>query len=142
MQTEMHTRAVARGAQGDHTQVEMASRPVVNLDVRAQTTQLRVGVAMVLVALCGAVAMRHFGAAGAVRLTLAPVLLVGSYGIAAGIAGTCGLTALLGKRLTDGGAEPVADRCERKALRWRGLFIIAVSVVVSVGTALLFTVAR
>jgi hypothetical protein len=119
--------------------VMAAQRGAANLDERAQNMQLRVGI---LVSALGFGAMVVTHTLGAGRATthalLLPVLFVGAYGICAGLSRTCGLTAILGRRLTPTGTERIADRAELCALRRRGAAIMATSLAVAVfATALL-----
>jgi len=117
-------------------------RRVENLDDRAQNAQLRVGVAMIFVGLAASVALHRHGAPWFAHFALVPFFLVGAYGMAAGLARTCGLTALTGKRRTEHGPEPIADRCELAAVRKRGMLLIAGSLLAAVATALLLSTAQ
>jgi hypothetical protein len=118
-------------------------RGVVNLDGRAQNTQIRAGVVTVALGLAAAMAMNALRVGLGTHLLLVPVLFFGAYGVCAGLARTCGLTAIVGRRLTATGSEPIADRVELAALRRRGALVIALSLLVSVlATALLFLLSR
>jgi hypothetical protein len=113
-------------------------RGVGNLDGRAQNAQIRVGVGTLAVGLAAAMAMNARGAGSATHLALVPVFFVGAYGICAGLARTCGFTAITGRRITATGSEPIADRDELAAVRRRGGVVVAISLAVSlIATALL-----
>jgi hypothetical protein len=115
------------------------SRRVENLDDRAQNAQLRVGVATMFLGLAVSVVLHKQGASPLAHLALIPIFLVGSYGMAAGLARTCGITALTGRRRTEHGPEPIADRRELAAVRKRGLAVIGGSLLLSIATALLLS---
>jgi hypothetical protein len=118
-------------------------RGVVNLDGRAQNAQLRFGLVVLALGLAGAMAMNALGLGLGMHALLVPVLFAGAYGICAGLARTCGLTAIAGRRITATGTEPVADRNELHALRRRGAAVIATSLFVSViATVLLSFLSR
>jgi hypothetical protein len=119
-----------------------ASPPVENLDDRVQSMQLRFGVALLVLGLCASVALHCLGASVLAHFALAPFFLVGTYGLAAAMTRTCGLTAMTGRRLTATGAEPIADRCARKAIRLRGTLVVAASIAVSVFAVVLLAIAR
>jgi hypothetical protein len=112
---------------------------VINVDDRAQNVQLRVGVLAVSAALALAVVFANAGVGLAAHLALFPLFLVGTYGIGAGLWRVCAMTAMRGKRLASEGAEPVADRAEREALRRRGAKVIALSVLVSATATVLLS---
>jgi hypothetical protein len=120
-----------------------SQRVVVNLDRRAQNTQLRVGVGTLALGLATAMAMKALGSGMRTHVVLLPVLFVGAYGLCAGLTRTCGFTAITGRRLTETGSEPIADRAELVAVRRRGAAVVATSLAVAVlGTALLSFVSR
>jgi hypothetical protein len=114
---------------------------VSNLDGRAQNMQLRVGVAGITLGLAVAVAMSKLGASTALYLLLFPLFFAGAYGIGAGLFGICGMCALFGRRLSEGGSEPVADRAELAKLRRRGTTVIATSALASALATLLLSFA-
>jgi hypothetical protein len=116
--------------------------PIVNLDAQAQNVGLRAGIAMIAVSLALAVLLQMLGAAMVYRLLLVPAFFAGVYGVQAALVGTCGFTALLGRRITSSGPEPVADRAELVALRRRGLWGIAASIGVAAITGVLLVLAR
>jgi hypothetical protein len=111
---------------------------VANLETRAQNVQLRVGIVMVTAALVVGMVMDRLGAGRLSHLALVPMFFVGVYGLGAAILKTCGVTAFMGKRRTETGVEPVADRQELAALRRRGAALIGGSAVVAVAAAALF----
>jgi hypothetical protein len=115
---------------------------VVNLDGQAQNVALRAGIGVIAVSLALAVLFQKLDAATVYRLLLVPAFFAGVYGVQAALVGTCGFTALLGRRITSSGPEPVADRAELVALRRRGLWGIATSAGVSVVTGALLVLAR
>jgi hypothetical protein len=112
-------------------------RGVLNLDGRAENTQLRVGVGTLAVGLAAAMAMNARGAGPGPHLALVPVFFVGAYGICAGLSRTCGITAITGRRITATGTEPIADRHELAAVRRRGGLVVVLSFAVSVIATLL-----
>jgi len=120
----------------------MDGAPVVNLDARAQNVALRAGIGVIALSLAIAVLLQQLGAAAHYRLLLVPAFFFGPYAVQAALVGTCGFTALLGRRITSSGPEPVADRAELVALRRRGAWGIAVSAGLSVVTAALLVLAR
>lgn len=113
-----------------------------NLDTHAQNVGLRAGIGLIAVALAVAVALQEFGAAAHYRLLLLPAFFVGAYGVQAALVGTCGFSALMGRRFTSGASRPVANRAELAQLRRRGLTGIAVSAAVSVLTGAVLLLAR
>ncbi len=115
---------------------------VENLGERAQNAQLRFGVALLVAGLAASMAMRRAGASASAHLLLVPLFLMGTYGIAAAMTRTCGLTALFGQRLTETGRERIADRRELVAVRKRGALVMATSVAISVCAVLLLAIAR
>ena len=106
--------------------------PVENLADRAQLTQRRLGVAAVFLGLGAAIAMQRASMSGAFRVVLLPLFVVGSYGLFAGVAKTCALTAFRGFRITECGLEPIADRRELAGVRKRGMRVVLTSIVVSI----------
>jgi hypothetical protein len=115
---------------------------VENLGVRAQNTQLRCGVGLLVVALFAAALMRSVGASPATLWLLLPLFMGGTYGIAAAATRTCGLTALSGHRLTECGREPIADRRELLKVRRRGWMVMVSSFAVSLIAVLILVAAR
>lgn len=113
-----------------------------NLGARAQNTQLRGGVFVLVLALLASVLMRRAGASAPALWLLTPLFLAGTYGIAASSTRTCALTALSGHRLTETGREPIANRRELLEVRKRGMLVMVGSVAVSVIAVLLLVVAR
>jgi hypothetical protein len=116
--------------------------PVANLDAQAQNVGLRAGIGVIAASLALAVLLQMLGAATLYRLLLVPAFFAGVYGVQAALVGTCGFTALLGRRITSSGPEPVADRAELGALRRRGIWGIAASAGVAVVTGALLVFAR
>jgi hypothetical protein len=120
-----------------------AQRAVVNLDDRVQNMQIRYGVGVTALGLAAAMVMRGHGVGVAMHALLVPVLFIGAYGVCAGLARTCGLTAMAGRRFTETGSEPIADRVELARLRRRGAAVIATSFLLSLlATALLYFLSR
>jgi hypothetical protein len=113
-----------------------------NLGARAQNLQLRMGLGLVSLGLLAAVAMNHFGASGPMHVVLIPVFFAGVYGLAAGLAGTCTFCAVFGRRATESGTEPIADRCELAAVRRRGAWLVATTLLVSLAAWLLLALAH
>jgi hypothetical protein len=121
----------------------MAARPdVENLGARSQNRHLRAGVALIAAALLGAMALRHFGFGGHAYLVTVPLLLCGVYALNAGLARTCAVMAMLGKRRTASGAGPIADRDELAAVRKRGAVLMCTSMLIALAAAGLLAMAR
>lgn len=136
--------AVARTGIGAYVVGEMKTAAAAdgNLDSRAETMQLRVGVVFVAIALAVAVVLSRSGvAAGWRAVTFAP-LAVGTYGTLAALERVCGFTALAGRRIREAGTEPIADRDELAALRRIGLRVIGTSVAIAAAATALLVLAR
>jgi hypothetical protein len=108
-----------------------------NLDSRAQGAQMRVGLFALAIALGAVVMLAHSGAAPGYRsLAFAP-FLVAAYGVLSALYGTCGMTAIAGRRITSEGTERIADRDELASQRKTGARVLAISIALSaVATAL------
>jgi hypothetical protein len=119
-----------------------ARTQVTNLDAHAQNVGLRAGIGVIAAALAVAVALQEIGAAAHYRLLLVPAFFAGAYGVQAALFGTCGFTALMGRRFSAGAPEPVANRAELAQLRRRGLAGIALSAAVSVLTGAVLVLAH
>jgi hypothetical protein len=113
-----------------------------NLGARAQNFQLRMGVGLVSLGLFAAVAMNHFHAVARLRFALVPIFFGGVYGLAAGLAGTCAFCAMFGRRTTPSGTEPIADCHELAAVRRRGAFVIAMTLLVSLAASVALALAN
>jgi hypothetical protein len=113
-----------------------------NLGTRAQNIQLRMGLALVSLGLLGALAMHQVGASARLHVLLVPIFFAGVYGLVAGLSGTCPMHAFFGKRAVDSGTEPIADRNELTAVRRRGAWVMATTLLVSLGASLLLALAH
>jgi len=119
---------LARSVGSGYAYVMAATAPVrSNLDARAQTMQLRVGLVALALALgVGTVLAKSTLGPGFRALAFVP-LLFASYGLLAAFCRTCGLTAIAGRRITSDGSERVIDRAELRAQRRRGAGVLVAS---------------
>jgi hypothetical protein len=117
-------------------------RAVGNLDAGAQNKQLRVGVVMIAVALAAGVLMLRLGVDPIYRVLLALPLFSGTYGVYAGLTRVCGFTAMQGKRRTESGTCPVADKTQMNDFRRRGMNVILGSATIAAAATALLVLAR
>jgi len=105
----------------------MASNVVTatNLDSRVIDTQLRIGVCVLGLAMAAAVLLLHASVSWQLRSVLFLPFFFGFYGLHAGLTGTCGVNALMGRRVTGEGIEPIASPEERACARQRGAYVLA-----------------
>jgi hypothetical protein len=104
----------------------MAAHPqTMNLESRAQATQLRVGVVALAVALAIGAALSKSGASPLLRVVAFVPFFFAAYGILAALYRTCGFTAIAGRRHTNQGTERVIDRDELREQRRIGLRVLA-----------------
>lgn len=113
-----------------------------NLGPRAQGAWLRAGVLFVGVALLFAVALRDSGATALARLVVFVPLFLGAYGLRAGLEKTCGFCAVVRRRITDEGPEPVVDPIEIRSLRRAGIRAMVGSASVAALGAIVLTIAE
>lgn len=112
-----------------------------NLDSAAQDTQLRSGLVALATALLVAAVLGGSGAAPVYRVFVFLPFFVAAYGVLAALYGTCGITALAGRRITCQGSERVADRCERSELRTSGMKVLSGSFLLASAATVLFVTA-
>ena len=120
----------------------MAATALGNLDMRAQNTQLRFGVVVIAAALAIGVLMLALGAPPAYRALLGLPLFLGISGVYAGLTRVCGFTAMQGKRRTESGACPVADKKQLRDFRRRGMQVIFGSATIAIAATTLLVLAR
>jgi hypothetical protein len=112
-----------------------------NLDSRAQATQLRVGVVALAVALTvGALLAKTSIPAGYRAFAFLPFFFA-AYGLLAALYRTCGFTAIRGRRLTNQGSERVIDPDALRAQRRLGTRIIMGSAALASAVTALLIVA-
>jgi hypothetical protein len=100
---------------------------------------MRVGVVALATALVLGTLIAKSGAAHGYRALAFGPFFVAGYGVLAALYRTCGISAIVGRRVTSDGMERIVDRVELAELRSRGLRIIAGSVVLAAGaTSVLF----
>jgi hypothetical protein len=110
-----------------------------NLESRAQDTQLRVGLVALAVSLVVGNLLVNGAVASGYRLLAFVPFFVAAYGVLAALYQTCGITAIMGRRITSEGSEPVADRAELAKHRARGMRVLLGSTLLAaVATSLLF----
>jgi hypothetical protein len=110
-----------------------------NLESRAQETQLRIGLVALAVSLAVGSVLARGGVAPGYRLVAFLPFFMAAYGVLAALYRTCGVTAIMGRRITSDGSEPVADRAELASHRARGMRVMLGSVLLAgVATAFLF----
>lgn len=102
-----------------------APAPAYNVTGLVRTKQIRVGVLLFAVCLAAAVAFRAGAVGSPFRYVLFLPILVAFNALAMGLTGVCGISATRAVRQTEEGEEPIADRDEVKALRRRGIFVLA-----------------
>jgi hypothetical protein len=112
-----------------------------NLDSRSQESQLRVGLVALAMALVLAAFLARTDAATLYRALVFGPFLVATYGLLAAFYGTCGLTAIAGRRITADGSERVADRTELCAQRRVGARVLGASVALAAIAPTLFVLA-
>lgn len=97
-----------------------------NMGAGPRSGALRVAVLVFGVTLAAAIAMAQLGVAPGWRMILFPAFYVAVYTAGVALTGTCGVTALRGKRNIDGSEERIADPDVLRATRRVGNGIIAV----------------
>jgi hypothetical protein len=112
-----------------------------NLDATTQDTQLRAGLIALVMALVVAAALGHSGAAPGYRVLVFAPFFVASYGVLAALYGTCGISAIAGRRITCQGTERIADRGERSTQRAKGMKVLSVSLALATAATALFVTA-
>lgn len=118
-----------------------ATSPRGNLDAAAQDTQLRSGLIALATALVVAAALGHSSAGPGFRALVFLPFFVASYGVLAALYGTCGISAIAGRRITCQGTERIVDRAERAEKRAQGVKVLSVSFVLAVVATVLFVTA-
>jgi len=109
-----------------------------NLDPSTQDTQLRGGLIALTLALGVAAMLGHSGAAPGYRALVFVPFFVAAYGVMAALYGTCGISAIAGRRITCQGTERIADRNERAVQRRNGMKVLSVSLALATAATFLF----
>lgn len=112
-----------------------------NLDAAAQDTQLRAGLVALAMSLVVAAALGGSGTSPGLRALVFLPFFVAAYGVLAALYGTCGVSAIAGRRITCQGSERIADCGERSVQRARGLKVMGVSFLLAASATALFVAA-
>lgn len=99
---------------------------------------MRAGLFTLAGALVVAVVLAGTGAAPGFRALAFVPFFIAAHGVLASLYGVCGFTAMAGRRITNEGAERVADRSELAGQRRSGLRVVALSMALAgIATTLL-----
>jgi len=111
-----------------------------NLCPRAQIRMVRTAAVIMGLALLATVALVELGVAPIWRLGVAVLFLAAFLQLIQGFTGTCVFSATLGRRVTDQGAEEIANPAELVRIRARARQVLMTAVASAAGATLLVMV--
>jgi hypothetical protein len=102
-----------------------------NLDSSARDSQLRAGVFTFATGLAIAAVLVRVHAGAGVRVLLFFPFFFGIYCVVSALLGTCGVSALMRRRISCGGAQRMGDRRHIAGARRRGMMVLTATATAS-----------